>query len=135
MARSLTFLHTSPVHIRTFTLLGKELAPDVPLEHIVDESLLREACDAGGVTPHFEQRVQETLLEAVDQGVAVIVCTCSSVGAIAEMVNQQVTPAVMRIDRSMAEEAVTKGSRIIVAATLSTTLIPTRKSPVKLWQF
>lgn len=33
----------------------------------------------------------------------------------------------MRIDRPMAEEAVTRGSRIIVAATLPTTLIPTRE--------
>ncbi|MDQ2713624.1 MAG: aspartate/glutamate racemase family protein [Chloroflexota bacterium] len=127
MIRTLTFLHTSPVHVHTFNRLQAEYSPDIPLEHIVDESLLREACDAGGLTASLQQRVEKTLLEAVDQGAAVVICTCSSIGAVAEMVNQRTSTPVMRVDRPMAEEAVTRGSRIVVAATLATTLIPTRE--------
>ncbi|MEO6888821.1 MAG: aspartate/glutamate racemase family protein [Ktedonobacteraceae bacterium] len=127
MTRALTFLHTSPVHVHTFNRLQAEYSADIPLEHIVDESLLREACDAGGMTPSLQQRVQKTLLAAVDQGAAVVVCTCSSIGVVAEVVNQHTSTMVMRIDRPMAEEAVTRGSRIVVAATLPSTLLPTRE--------
>ena len=128
MTRPLSFLHTSPVHIQTFNTLIAELAPDIPVRHVVDESLLSEACAAGGVTPALRERVEETLLTAVEeQDAAVMVCTCSSIGSVAEAVNGRTQATLMRIDRPMAVEAVMLGSRIIVAATLSTTLIPTRE--------
>ena len=128
MTRSLAFLHTSPVHIQTFDALLAELAPDIPARHIVDASLLSEACASGGVTPALRERVEMILLTAIEeQDAAVMVCTCSSIGAIAEAVNSRSPATLMRIDRPMATEAVAPGSRIIVAATLSTTLIPTRE--------
>src|ERR1700756_4980256 len=106
MSRYLSFLHTSPVHIQTFNTLLAVLAPDIPTRHIVDESLLREACAAGEVTPILHERVAETLLNTAE-GAAVVVCTCSSIGAVAEELNEdEQAPAVMvRIDRPMAEEA------------------------------
>ena len=98
------------------------------MRHVVDESLLSEACAAGGVTPALRERVEEILLTAVEeQDAAVMVCTCSSIGSVAEAVNGRTQATLMRIDRPMAAEAVMLGSRIIVAATLSTTLIPTRE--------
>jgi hypothetical protein len=128
MARSLSFLHTSPVHIQTFDALLTELAPDIPARHIVDTSLLHEACASGGVTFALRERVEKTLLSAIEaQDAAVMVCTCSSIGSVAEAVNGRTHATLMRIDRPMATEAVVLGSRIIVAATLSTTLIPTRE--------
>ena len=57
-------------------------------------------------------------------GAKVIVCTCSTLGGIAE----QSPPAgvlVLRIDRAMAERAVASGRRILVAAALASTLSPT----------
>lgn len=127
MPQSLSFLHTSSVHIQTFNALLAELAPDVPARHIVDESLLSEACAAGGVTPSLQNRVEEVLQDIVEQGTAVVVCTCSSIGAVAEGLGRRISFPLLRIDRPMAEEAITRGSRIIVAATLSPTLIPTRE--------
>lgn len=125
MSQFLTFLHTSPVHIQTFNALLAESAPDLPVQHFVDESLLSEACAAGEVTPAVRKRVEETVLSLVEQGAAVVVCTCSTIGGVVESLNAHVPAVLMRIDRPMAEEAVTRGSRIIVAAALSTTLIPT----------
>jgi hypothetical protein len=92
----------------------------------VDESFLREACDAGEVTQALRQRVEETLLAASKQA-AVVVCTCSSIGSVAEALDGRTEARMMRIDRPMAEEAVERGLCIIVAATLSSTLIPTRE--------
>ncbi len=56
MARPLLFLHTSSLHIQTFNALLAELAPDIPVRHVVDESLLSEACASGGVTPALRKR-------------------------------------------------------------------------------
>jgi hypothetical protein len=129
MARTLTFFHTSPVHIQTFQGLLTELAPDIPARHVVDESLLSEARARGTVTPELRARAEDEFLSAArDQEAALLVCTCSSIGAVAEALNerQHHTP-MMRIDRAMAEEAVALGPRVIVAATLPTTLIPTRE--------
>ena len=82
------------------------------------------ACAAGEVTQALRQRVEETLLAASEQA-AVVVCTCSSIGSVAETLDGRTDARMMRIDRPMAEEAVERGPRIIVAATLSSTLIPT----------
>ena len=41
MPPTLTFLHTSPVHIETFDALLKERAPDIPAAHVVGSAFLR----------------------------------------------------------------------------------------------
>jgi hypothetical protein len=128
MAATLTFLHTSPVHIETFTKLMTELAPDIPVEHIVNESLLEEARTRGEITSALQERVQQTVLEAAEQQARVILCTCSTIGGCAEsaaLLADQAT--VLRVDRPMAERAVELGPRIIIAAALSSTLDPTRE--------
>lgn len=124
---TLTFLHTSPVHVATFDRLLAELGPDIPARHIVDESLLDEARAAGAITPALEQRVAETVLEAAGQDAAVILCTCSTIGGCAEQANRLTGRPVMRVDRAMAERAVELGRRIIVAAALASTIGPTRE--------
>ena len=53
----LTFLHTSPTHVDTFNVLLCELAPDLPVQHIIDEAILREARDAGRLTEAMQAKV------------------------------------------------------------------------------
>jgi aspartate/glutamate racemase len=127
MNHTLAFLHTSPVHVSTFDALLSELAPDIPVRHVVDESLLSEACSVGEVTPALRKRVEETLLSMEKKGATVVVCTCSTIGAVVEERNGNTSATMLRIDRPMAREAVAHGSRIVVAATLATTLVPTRE--------
>lgn len=126
MDHTLAFLHTSPAHIPTFNALFAQLAPDIPIQHIVDEGLLSEACSVGEVTPALKKRIRAILLEMEQAGAAVVVCTCSTIGAVVEDLNVSMTATMLRIDRPMAQEAVELGSRIVIAATLATTLIPTR---------
>ena len=126
ISKTLTFLHTSPVHVATFDSLLAELGPDIPARHIVDESLLNEARAAGAITPEVEQRVAETVLAAAGQDAAVILCTCSTIGGCAEQANDLTDRPVLRVDRAMAERAVELGRRIVVAAALASTIAPTR---------
>ncbi len=120
----LTFFHTSPAHIATFDALLAELAPDVYAQHlarhVVDESLLREARDAGRITPAMRAKVNARMADLSGEGV--VLCTCSTIGGCAE----EAASNVIRVDRPMAARAVQLGTRIIVAATLQSTLAPTR---------
>lgn len=127
MRDALAMFHTAESNRALFGALAAELAPDVPVAHIVDAGALREVCACGVVTPALRRRVCETLLGALDRGARAVLCTCSSLGAITAVAAQLTERPVLRIDRPMAEEAVARGARIIVAATLPTTLEPTRE--------
>lgn len=119
-SKLLVFLHTSPVHIDTFNTLLRELAPGLSVQHIVDEAILREARDAGRLTEAMQAQVQVQVNALRDA--PVILCTCSTIGGCAEAA----APNVIRVDRPMAARAVQLGRRIIVAATLASTLQPTK---------
>ena len=126
MPDTLALLHTAPILIDTFNKMASELCPEIVLQHMVDESLLKEARDVGKITPHLNRRVSALVLNAADSGARVIMCTCSSIGPCAEVARPMTACPVLRIDDPMAEEAVSKGDRIAVAATLKSTLDPTR---------
>jgi len=126
MRDTLAMLHTAESNRVMFGALMAELAPDIPVTHIVDEPALREACACGVVTAPLRRRVCDTLLGALDQGARMVLCTCSSIGGAAGIAAQLSDRPVLRIDRPMAEEAVARGERIVVAAALVTTLGPTR---------
>ena len=126
MDQTLSFLHTSPVHIPTFRALLADLAPDILARHVVDENLLSEARASGGVTPELRKRIEGTLLAMEGLGATVIVCTCSTIGAVVEELNGSMSATLLRIDRPMAREAVARGKHVVVAATLASTLEPTR---------
>lgn len=119
---TITFLHTAPAHIATFERLMAELAPGVPARHIVDEQLLAQA-RAAGITPELAEQVASSVDAARADGAALLVCTCSTIGGCAERAGRAVP--VLRIDRPMAERAVSLGRRIVVAAALASTLAPT----------
>ncbi len=124
-AHKLTLLHTAAANVAPFETLGQELAPDIPLQHVVDDSLLSEARERGGVTPDLNRRVTTAVLNAIDGGAKAVLCTCSSIGPCVEVARPFTDRPVMRVDDPMAEETVQAGSRIAVAATLQSTLVPT----------
>ena len=126
MTKTLTFLHTSPVHIATFDRLLSQIDPQIAARHLVDESLLSDARSAGAITPELQARIAATLERAIEDGAGAVLCTCSTIGGWAEEVGQQLSAPVLRVDRAMAERAVELGPRILIAAALASTLAPTR---------
>ncbi|MDA0231496.1 MAG: aspartate/glutamate racemase family protein [Proteobacteria bacterium] len=121
----LALVHTIPANIETFDALIGELAPDIPIRHVMHEDLLKEALAAGEVTADIRRRTAEAIIKEAENGAAVVLCTCSTVGPGADDAAELTATKVMRVDRPMAEAAVRGGTRIGVAATLSTTLGPT----------
>ena len=127
MTKTLTLLHTSPAHINTFDILLQEIAPNIPVQQIVDETLLQAAREAGEITPTLANRIQQTISDAAGSNGSVVLCTCSTIGGWAEQATETTNKVVIRVDRPMAERAIALGRRIIVAATLESTIIPTRE--------
>ncbi len=117
----LVLFHTAQSNAELFDALLKQIAPDVPVQHIVDEAILREARAAGAVTDTMITRVDTTMSQVISHD-SFVLCTCSTIGGLAEQTSERV----LRVDRPMAERAVSLGPRILVAATLQSTLEPTR---------
>src|SRR6185436_8033647 len=124
MRAMLTFLHTAESNVTAVSTLMSELAPDIPIRHHLAAELLAEAVKAGTVTDAVAAGVRARLADAA-AGAAVVVCTCSTIGAVAEAANGTLPAPVQRIDRAMAEAAVAKGRRILVAACVASTVGPT----------
>jgi hypothetical protein len=125
MSRHVAFLHTSPAHVETFDRLVKAADSALRVDHIVDESLLSDAQRVGVNDAALIRRVHHVMRQAAANGATVVVCTCSTIGCIAEHTPSQPGCAFARIDRAMADRAVRLGPRILVVAALRSTLGPT----------
>jgi hypothetical protein len=119
------FLHTSSVHVPTFEALVAELAPGTMVVDEVAEQLLEIARQSGVADERVGAGIEQRLDGLIDRGAALVVCTCSTIGAVAESVGRQRGVPVVRVDRPMAEMAVDVGGRIAVVAALESTLAPT----------
>ena len=119
------FFHTSPVHISTFDRLFAESGIDAELRHKVDEPLLADAI-AEGVTDQIREQVVDYIEGLAADGCGTIVCTCSTIGAVAEQLDIP-NVEIYRVDRPMAAKAVAKSHIILMVAVLNSTLLPTRE--------
>jgi hypothetical protein len=117
----LALLHTSPLHVPVFEALRDEDHPGLELRHFVDEDLLSRARTAGPEAVAAD--VRGVLDRAVADGARAVLCTCSTLGAVAEAAGAPVP--VVRVDRPMAAAAVAAGSRVVVLATVASTFGPT----------
>ncbi|MFD3531096.1 arylsulfatase [Streptomyces sp. NPDC058664] len=121
-AGTLALLHTSPVHVPVFDGLRDRHHPGLALRHLVDEELLVRAREAGPEA--VAEPVADVLAAAVADGADAVLCTCSTIGGVAERQAGAVGVPVLRVDRPMAAEAA-RFRRIIVVAALRSTLEPT----------
>ncbi len=122
--RKVGFLHTAAVHEATFDRLLAEAGPAVTGVHVVDEALLTEAVTRG-VTPELNERVRRRLTDLCEQDVAMIVCTCSTLGGLAEAEASGLGLPIIRVDRPMAERAASIGGLIGVVYAVESTAAPT----------
>lgn len=119
----LSFFHTSPSHIPRFTKLLAEVDPTVPAQHIVREDILEKIQQAGYITPAIQQDLEAIMVELKKNSTAIL-CTCSTIGGLVETYAEEHLP-IVRVDRPMAEKALTYGQDIAIVATFAPTLEPT----------
>ncbi|MET4589835.1 aspartate/glutamate racemase family protein [Arthrobacter sp. 754] len=123
--RAVGFLHTAQVHVATFEALSRELVPSARTVHQVDPDVL-ELARQEGTADRVRAVVAGHLFELREAGCEVILCTCSTLGEVAEQLSR-VRLDVIRIDRPMLRRAVTLGPRIGVVAALASTVEPTTR--------
>ncbi len=119
----LTFLHTSDVHVATFGALVERAGPEVPVHHEVHAELL-DAAQGQSDPAGLLASVHDTIEAMANAGSRLVVCTCSSIAAAAELA-QVGDCRTLRIDRPAAELAASSGRRIVVVAALATALSQT----------
>lgn len=119
----LALLHTSAVHVPVFDALRDAAHPGLALRHHVDAGLLERARGEG--PDAVADAVVAVLERAVAEGARAVLCTCSTLGGVAEAAAAEVGVPVLRVDRPMAAAAVAVGPRVLVLAALESTLAPT----------
>lgn len=123
----LGLLHTSPVHVAPFDALVAAADPSATSVSVVEELLLSRA-RSGDRGADLHDGVRAALDRLTRAGAAVIVCTCSTIGGLAEDLGREGGVPVVRVDRPMADRAVRSpgarpGSvRVLVAVALASTL-------------
>lgn len=109
----------------------KQLGTGTELLTYTDPSILAEVREAGFVTGKTAAKLVGMFLQAVKDGADAILNICSSVGEVADCVQDMadyIGVPIVRIDEDMCRDAVRKGCRIGVIATLPTTLEPTKST-------
>lgn len=107
----------------------KQLGGDVELYSLQDPSILADVRQAGYVTTAPAARLISMYMQAAQAGCDAMLNLCSSVGEVADSVQdaaKYIGVPIVRVDEEMCREAVRKGTRIGVMATLPTTLEPTK---------
>ncbi len=132
MKVALVYTSTTPELIE---LVEKEVAAVIPegteVVSYQDPSILAEVRDTGYVTAPAAARLVGMYMKAIEEGADGILNLCSSVGEVADAAQDLARYTgipIVRVDEDMCREAVRRGRRIGVMATLPTTLNPTKNT-------
>ena len=132
MKVGLVYTSTTPELIEMVEAeIKKQLGTAVELYSLEDASILAETRDAGYVTSNAAARLVALYMDAVQAGCEAIINLCSSVGEVADAVQdlaKYIGVPIVRVDEEMCRDAVRNGGRIGVMATLQTTLEPTKNT-------
>lgn len=126
MGKVLTILHTGMTTVKVLGDAAKGIIPsEVTVRNVVDDSLLIDTRKAGFMTDDVANRIVSYVKLAEKHGSDCVLFACSSVGPAADLARREVNIPVLRIDEPMADAAAQMGPRVVIVATVSTTLKPT----------
>jgi Asp/Glu/hydantoin racemase len=123
----LAIIHTTSATVDSMKALASEMLPGCELVNFVDDSILPQLGQNGGDLSEVEERLVHYARFAEQVGADVILEACSSVGEVVAKMQSAISIPIVRIDEAMAEQAVSRGEHVGVAATLQTTLQPTTR--------
>ncbi len=108
--------------------IKSRLPGDVEIFNQEDPSILADVREAGYVTQAPAARLIRMYMNAAVEGCDAVLNVCSSVGEVADCAQdaaKYIGMPIVRIDEDMCRDAVRRGRKIAVMATLPTTLNPT----------
>lgn len=135
MKAALVYTSTTPELIELVEReVKKNIGEDVQIISFQNPGILEAVREAGYVTAQAAAELISMYMEAVKQGADAILNICSSVGEVADCMQTAAAymgVPIVRIDEEMCREAVRRGRRIAVLATLPTTLEPTKNTVLR----
>lgn len=123
--KTVVVVHTGPATVQPIKQQFQSILPDVRVVNIMDDSLLNDVIAAGHLTEAVTGRIFSYMQMGQQMGAVALLNACSSVGEAASVARSALTIPLIKIDEVMAEQAVARGPRIGVVATVKTTLEPT----------
>ena len=127
MSKLIALIHNSSVIIDVVKKIFDDIYPDAQTINIMDESLLRDIKERGGIDYLGTRRVCRYALCAEDLGTDAVLMTCSSLCEAAYAAKPLVSIPVFAINEPMAKEAVSIANKIVVMGTLQSVLSPTAR--------
>ena len=106
---------------------GQEL-PDVRVLNLLDEALLKDAERLGRITPGLVRRMTGLVALHEASGAEAVLFTCNAYSPYVDQVRAQSNVPVLPIDEAMIEQALARGRRIGVLATVPAGLEQQRQS-------
>lgn len=132
MKAALVYTSTTPELIELVEWeVRKQLGKEAEIISYQNSDILTATREANTVTPEAAASLVDLFMKAVHDGADAILNVCSSVGEVADAMQGFADYSgvpIVRIDEEMCQEAVQKGNRIGVMATLMTTLQPTKNT-------
>jgi len=105
--------------------LFKKEFPEAVVYNIIDDSIVREIiANNSTISAGIVKRVCMYIVSGEMSGAELIVICCSTIAGIADTARSLVSIPVMGIDEPMAERAVKEGNKVMVLATMPSTLSP-----------
>ena len=122
--KTLGIIHASHITIKAMEPYIRKYIPDVQIMHLCDDTIQRDNIRAGaGVIPKVNYyKFAQYAHNLEEAGVDLILLACSTFNYAAELGRPLVDTPIAQIDRPMMEKAVRTGRRIVLLATLETTV-------------
>ncbi|WP_066456805.1 aspartate/glutamate racemase family protein [Anaerotruncus rubiinfantis] len=120
----IAILHTTSATIAPLTAMLKEACPGAQIENFADDSILPMLIQDENTLPYALEKLLCYARFAERQQAQVILSACSSVGEFKQFAAGKISVPIVRIDDPVSDLAATRGGRILVLATLPSTLRP-----------
>ena len=122
--KTVAIVYTSMGQYEKIKALYAELAPELKLYHIIEDSMVGDLTDAGCASEAIVDRLRNYFKAGVRTGADVIMMMCSSVGGAAMQLQGEIPIPIIRVDSAMMSEALKHGTKIGMIGSLKTTLVP-----------
>lgn len=125
--KSIALIHTVKSLANTFDeKLRLEISEEIKIHNLWDDFLANEPNEIGEFTINNRNRLFLDIKTAELTGADIIVTTCSTLTPIVDMIRPLIAVPVIAIDDEMAKKAVSYGGRLLILATASSTVEPTK---------
>ncbi|NIA06485.1 MAG: Asp/Glu racemase [Actinobacteria bacterium] len=125
MSKCIALIHNSSVIIDVVRDVFERVYSEAELINIMDESLLRDIKEKGGIDYLGTRRICRYALCAEDMGADAVLMTCSSLCEATFAARPLLNIPAFAINEPMAQEAVNLATNIVVMGTLQSVLSPT----------